>query len=164
MDFSEGKKMPLDKKKLDALLEDIKKLDDNEVKIKHSRPRQIVKNVIRKEFPLKKDHLLPTEKKVYFSISHFFRLNILSINDTAIALEIWIKAILPLLLQKHGLDLDEWERICDIGDQDPKLEEEQDESWLKFFNKTVKNGHIDQEILVLINEGKNRVKKMREES
>ncbi len=156
--------MPLDKKTLDALLEDIKKLDDIEVKIKHSRPRQIVKNVIKEEFPLKKDHLLPTEKKMYFSICHFFKLNLLSINDTAIALEIWIKAILPLLLQRHGLDLDEWERICDIGDHDPRLEEEQDKSWLKFFYNTVKEGKIDREILVMINEGKNRLIKMREES
>ncbi len=164
MDFSEGKKMPLDKKKIDELLEDIKKLDTNEVKIKNSRPKQIVGNVIKEEFPLKKDHLLSTEKKTYFYISHFFKLTLLSINDTAIALEIWIKAILPLLLQRHGIDLDEWERICDIGDHNSMLEEEQDKSWLKFFNKTVKNGHIDREILVLINEGKNRVKKMREES
>ncbi len=156
--------MPLDKKKLDALLEDIKKLDDNEVKIKHSRPTQLVRKVNKDEFSLKKDHLLPTEKKMYFSISHFFKLNLLSINDTAIALEIWIKAILPLLLQRHGLDLDEWERICDIGDHDPKLEEEQDKSWLNFFHNTVKKGLIDREILVMINEGKNRVKKMREES
>ena len=90
--------------------------------------------------------------------------HLLSINDTAIALEIWIKAILPLLLQRHGLDLDEWERICDIGDHDPKLEEEQNKSWLNFFNNTVKKGNIDREILVMINEGKNRVEKMREES
>ena len=155
--------MPLDKKKIDELFEDIKKLDNNEVKIKNSRPKQIVGNVSKEEFPLKKDHLLSTEKKMYFSISHFFKLTLLSINDYAIALETWIKAILPLLLQNHGLDLDEWERICDIGDRDQKLEEKQDKSWLKFFNKTVKKGHIDREILLLINEGKNRVQAMREE-
>lgn len=164
MDFSEGKNMPLDKKKLDALLEDIKKLEDNEVKIKHSRPKQNIRNVSKEKFSLKKDHLLHTEKKLYFLISHYFNLNLLSINDTAIALEIWIKAILPLLLQRHGIDLDEWERICDIGDQNLKLEEEQNKSWLNFFQNTIRKGQIDREILVLINEGKKRVKKMREES
>ncbi|MHA2074282.1 MAG: hypothetical protein ACW97X_06665, partial [Candidatus Hodarchaeales archaeon] len=82
----------------------------------------------------------------------------------ATALEIWIKAIFPLLLQRHGLDLEEWERICDIGDNNPLLEKELDESWLDFFQDIIKKGQIDREILILINEGKKRVIKMQKES
>jgi hypothetical protein len=156
--------LPLDKKKLDALLEEIKRLDDTKITIKHSRPAQVNTNLDYETISVKKGHLLLTERKMYFLLCHYFKLTLLSINDTATALEIWIKAILPLLLQRHGIDLEEWERICDIGDNNPLLEKELDESWLDFFQHIIKKGQIDREILILINEGKKRVIKMQKES
>ena len=93
--------LPLDKEKLDALLEEIKRLDDQKTKIKHTLAMQSFKAIDKTSPSMKKSHLLPTEIKVYFLISHYFRLTLLSINDAATALEIWIKAILPLLLQRH---------------------------------------------------------------
>jgi hypothetical protein len=156
--------LPLDKEKLDALLEEIKKLDAKKVEKKAKMSHQIVKKVEQFDTTMKKRYLLPTEKQMYFFISNYYKLTMLSIDDPAIALEIWIKAILPLLLQQHGTDLDEWERICDLGDDDPLLEEEQNTSWLDFFKNTIEKGLVNQEILILINEGRKRVERMRGES
>ena len=58
------------------------------------------------------------------------------------------------------MDFDEWERICNLGDNDPLLEDEQNKSWVLFFKNTIREGKIDEEILSLIDEGKNRVKKL----
>ncbi|MFX0088225.1 MAG: hypothetical protein ACFFAU_21400 [Candidatus Hodarchaeota archaeon] len=154
--------MPLDKEKLDTLLEEIKRLDTKKVDKKSKLPHQTVKKIESHDNTIKKRYLLPTEKQMYFLISNYYKLTMLSIDDTATALEIWIKAILPLLLQHHGTDLDEWERICDLGDDDPLLEEEQNASWLDFFKNKIEKGLVDQEILILINEGRKRVERMRE--
>ncbi len=154
--------MPLDKEKLDDLLDEIKRLGAKKVGKKAKLSHQIVNKVEQHNTTMKKRYLLPTEKQMYFFISNYYKLTMLSIDDPGTALEIWIKAILPLLLQRHGTDLDEWERICDLGDDDPLLEEEQHRSWLDFFKNTIEKGLVDQEILILINEGKKRVERMRE--
>jgi len=50
----EGKILPLDKKKLYALLKEIKRLDDEKVKIKHSIPKQTVRRFDEDDYVLKK--------------------------------------------------------------------------------------------------------------
>lgn len=154
--------MPLNNiKKLEALLEELNQLeDDPNVNKKISIP---LSNVVHVEQPIskeKKDYLLTTEIKAYFEISHYYRLVSLSIDDLAVALELWIKGILPLLLQQHGIDLEEWERICLIGDADPQLEKELRADWKIFLTNFTKQGQINQEVLSLIEKGKERVKKL----
>lgn len=155
--------MPLDKEKLDALLEEIKRLEERSIKKRQVMRRHTIPTTNKSISPIKKDFLLATEKKVYFLISHYYKLVMLSIEDTATAFEIWIKGILPLLLRRYGLDREEWERINDLGDSDSQLEKELTEDWRIFFQDTIQRGLIDNEILTLINEGKLRVEKMRRE-
>ncbi|MFW9905375.1 MAG: hypothetical protein ACFFFH_13625 [Candidatus Thorarchaeota archaeon] len=156
--------MPLDKEKLDALLEEIKRLEEKPVKKRQVLRHYSIPMSEGSSSPIKKDFLLDTEKKIYFSLSHYYKLVMLSIDDTATAFEIWIKGVLPLLLRRNGLGREEWERISDIGDNDSQLEQEQTEDWKIFFQQTIQQGLIDNEILALINEGKLRVEKMRRES
>jgi hypothetical protein len=153
--------VPLDKEKLDALLEEIKRLEEKPIKKRRLIKRHIIPSTDKSISPLKKDFLLVTEKKTYFMISHYYRLVMLSIDDTATALEIWIKGMLPLLLRRYSLDREEWERINDLGDSDSQLEKELIEDWKLFFQETIQQGLIDNEILALINEGKRRIEKMR---
>ncbi len=155
--------MPLDKKKLDALLEEIKRLEEKPVKTQRVTVHHTPTTIHTSVSPVKRDFLLITEKKAYFQINHYYKLVMLSVDDTATALEIWIKGILPILLIRHGLDREEWERISDLGDNDTQLEKELTEDWKKFFQEIIQEGLIDKEILVLINEGKQRVMKMRGE-
>ena len=156
--------VPLDKEKLDALLEEIKRLEEKPVKNRRVLKQNSMPRTKISISPVKKDFLLDTEKKVYFLLSHYYKLVMLSIEDTATAFEIWIKGVLPLLLRRNGLDREEWERISDLGDDDSQLEEELTEDWKIFFQKTIQQGLIDNDILALINEGKLRVEKMRRES
>lgn len=156
--------VPLDKEKLDALLEEIKRLEEKPVKKRQVLRHYSIPMSEGSSSPIKKDFLLDTEKKIYFSLSHYYKLVMLSIDDTATAFEIWIKGVLPLLLRRNGLGREEWERISDIGDNDSQLEQEQTEDWKIFFQQTIQQGLIDNEILALINEGKLRVEKMRRES
>ncbi|MHA2298775.1 MAG: hypothetical protein ACXAEU_25945 [Candidatus Hodarchaeales archaeon] len=152
--------MPIDKEKLNGLLEEIKRLEKESLK-KHRKYVNSTPITTREPVShVKKAYLLPTEKKAYFEISHHYKLTMLYIEDTGTALAIWLKGILPLLLTKHGLDNEEWERICDIGDRDSRIEEELEIDWKEFFQKIVKEELIDERILSLINEGKERVKKM----
>ena len=155
--------MPLDKKKIDALLVEIKLIEDRELKKKQKILHQTIQKTAHLDTTIKKRYLLPTEKQMYFLISHHYKLTMLSIDEPATAIEIWIKGILPTLLQHHAIEFDEWERICNIGDADQSLEEEQNESWSNFFKNKIRKGRIDRELLILINEGKNRVKKLRGE-
>ncbi len=155
--------MPLDKKKLDALLDEIKNLEEKTVEKQRTFIHRTPSTINLTAPPVKKDFLLTTEKRAYFQINHYYKLVMLSVDDTATALEIWIKGILPLLLGRHGLEREEWERICDLGDHNSKLEEEITEDWKKFFQKTIQQGLIDKEILTIINEGMMRVEKKRAE-
>ncbi len=155
--------MPLDKKKLDALLEEIKNLKEKPVKKQRTLIHRTPSTTNLTTSPVKKEFLLTTEKRAYFQINHYYKLVMLSVGDTATALEIWIKGILPLLRVRHGLDREEWERICDLGDSNSQLEEELTEDWEKIFQKTIQQGLIDKEILTIINEGKMRVGKKRTE-
>jgi len=111
MDVS-ANSMPIDKKKIDALLEDIAHLDKKLSKKKLRRKRVNLPNSTNALSPLKKPELLETEKLVYFDICHYFKLTMLSIQHTETALEIWIKGILPLLLQRYMVEIEEWERMC----------------------------------------------------
>jgi prophage antirepressor-like protein len=156
--------VPLDKEKLDALLEEIKRLEEKPVKKRRIMKHYSFPKTEISSSPIKKDFLLDTEKKVFFQLSHYYKLVMLSIEDTATAFEIWIKGVLPLLLKRNSLDREEWERINDLGDNDSELEQELIEDWKIFFQHTIQQGLIDREILALINEGKLRVEKMRKES
>ncbi|MFX1537661.1 MAG: hypothetical protein ACFFDI_25975 [Promethearchaeota archaeon] len=156
--------MPLDKEKLDALLEEIKRLEEKPIKKRQAMKRYSIPTTRKSISPIKKDFLLVTEKKIYFLLNHYYKLVMLSIEDTATAFEIWIKGVLPLLLRRHGLDREEWERISDLGDNDSQLEQETTEDWKIFYQNTIQQGLIDKEILTLINEGKLRIEKMRRES
>ena len=153
--------MPLDKEKLDALLEEIKRLEERPIKKRRAMKHHTIPTTSKLISPIKKDFLLVTEKMLYFQISHYYKLVMLSIEDTATAFEIWIKGILPLLLRRFGLEREEWERISDLGDGDTHLERELIEDWKVFFQDTIQQGLIDEEILTIINEGKLRVEKMR---
>lgn len=152
--------MPLDKEKLDALLEEIKRLEERPIKKRRVMKHHTIPTISQAISPVKKDFLLATEKKVYFTISHYYKLVMLSIDDTSTAFEIWIKGILPLLLRRYSLDREEWERISDLGDSDSQLEKELTEDWKIFLQDTIQQGLIDKEILALINEGKLRIEKM----
>ncbi len=153
---------PLDKEKLDGLLDEIKNLKGKSLK----SPRRFIYStpvkIDKETSATKKDFLLSTEKKAYFLFNHYFRVVMSSIGDIATALQIWVRGVLPLLLTKHGLDLEEWERIVGIGDNDSQLQEELDDDWKAFLKNTIEKGQVDTEILTLIDEGKIRVKKMRE--
>ncbi|MFX0138821.1 MAG: hypothetical protein ACFFDN_34590 [Candidatus Hodarchaeota archaeon] len=155
--------MPLDKEKLDVLLKEIEHLKQKPFK----RPKRLIHSIFRTTgksttpSSVKKDYLLPTEKKTYFEINHFYRLIMLSIGDMSTAIAIWINGVLPLLLSHYGLEIEEWERICNIGDQNSRLVEELNTDWIKFFQDKVEQGQIDPDILTLINQGKLRVDKMR---
>ncbi|MFX0183126.1 MAG: hypothetical protein ACFE95_08610 [Candidatus Hodarchaeota archaeon] len=155
--------MPLDEE-LDALLEEIKKIKDKPLKttIRTSFPTFQTNDA--SESSIKKEYLLATEKKAYFQISHHLKLVMLSIEDTATALEIWLKGVLPLLLAQNSLDPEEWERIADLCDNDPQIAKESEEDWRNFFQNTIRKGLVDPKVLSLIKEGRKRVKKMRAES
>jgi prophage antirepressor-like protein len=155
--------VPLDKEKLDALLEEIKRLEEKPIKKRSTLRHPIIPSVDTTPSPVKKTFLHLTEKNVYFMINHYYKLVMLSIEDTATAFEIWIKGVLPLLLRRHGLEREEWERICDLGDNDSQLEKELTEDWKTFYHDTIQQGLIDNEVLKLINEGRLRIKKMKSE-
>ncbi|MHA2328803.1 MAG: hypothetical protein ACXACR_09825, partial [Candidatus Hodarchaeales archaeon] len=63
----------------------------------------------------------------------------------------------------HSIELEEWERICDIGDSDLGVQQELVNDWKEFFENKITKGQVNPEILVLIDEGKRRVEKMREQ-
>jgi hypothetical protein len=155
--------VPLDEE-LDALLEEIKKLKEKPLKttVRTSTPNFQITDSSKSS--VKKDYLLATEKKAYFQLSHYLKLVMLSIDDTATALEIWLKGVLPFLLTQHSLDPEEWERIVDLGDSNPQIAKESEENWRDFFQNTIKKGLVDTKILSMINEGRKRVKKMRAET
>ncbi len=155
--------MPLDKEKLNALLEVIKRLEEKPIIKRRVLRHPIIASAGIPPSPVKKAFLHITEKNAYFMINHHYKLVMLSIDDTATAFEIWIKGLLPLLLRRHSLDREEWERICDLGDSDSQLEKELTQDWKKYYQNTIQQGLIDTEILTLINEGRLRVEKMRSE-
>jgi hypothetical protein len=148
--------MPFDKRKLDALLEEIAILD-KEVKT-HQKRRNNSRISQEKHSldPLKRLELAETEKQVYNRVNHYFKLIMISFQNAEVGLQIWIKGALPLLLEQYNLELEEWERICDIGDNDPEIQKELDESWKDFFQNVVQAGKIEDKILSMINEGKKK--------
>ncbi len=152
--------MPLDLSKLKELIEELKILSDDK-KLHSSRnfpqknyPDQWIQNKTKKKF------LLETEKKAYFEISYFYRLVSISIDDTTISFEIWIKGVLPYLLTYHSIDFDEWDRICTIGDSDSTLENGLNSGWKNFLKKIVEEEKIDEKIWDFIQEGKRKVDKL----
>ena len=101
----------------------------------------------------KKSKLLETEKRVFINISHYFRLLNIIILDLSIAYELWLKAILPILLDEVGLKIEEWDRICTIGDENQELNNEVDINWVQFLDK-LKSGDINEEIWEILKKGK----------
>ena len=138
-------------------MEDIAHLDKKLSTKEHKRKRVNLPKSINALSPLKKPHLLATEKLVYFDICHYFKLTMLSIHQTETALEIWIKGILPLLLQRYMVEIEEWERMCDIGDNNDEIQQQQDESWNRFYCEVIQQGKLDSEVLNLISTGKKKV-------
>lgn len=157
--------MPLDKKKTDLLLKDIEWLEENEFAKTIERFKPIHGNIplstrqAPQLAPLKKKFLLPPEKHVYFQLSHYFRLVMVSMDDPGIGLEIWLRGVLPKLLTRYAITLEEWERITDIGDSDEEIQEELRKDWEDFYEKMIRQGKIEAEILGLINEGRARIQK-----
>ncbi|MFW9853480.1 MAG: hypothetical protein ACFFFG_00370 [Candidatus Thorarchaeota archaeon] len=156
--------MPLDKKAVDSLLEEIKWLDENEFLKTIERYKRTYGTNLRSTCqipvsPLKRKHLLPTEKQIYFQLSHYFRLVMVSIVDPGIGLEIWLRGILPKLLTRYAIDLEEWERITNIGDTDDDIQEELVADWQNFYKTTIRKGKIEDEFLAIIGEGRIRAQK-----
>lgn len=154
--------MPPDKKKIDSLMKDIKWLEENEFSDTIERFKPIPVTLPQStrqasEDPLKKKFLLPPEKQAYFQLSHYFRLVMVSIDDPGTALEIWLRGILPKLLVRYAITLEEWERITNIGDSDEDIQAELLIDWQDFYKETVKTGKIDRKLLELIHEGRVRV-------
>ena len=100
--------------------------------------------------------LKSVSKMLYFQFCHYFKLTMLSIEHTEVALEIWIKGVLPHLLKLFNLENEEWERLCEIGDKDTQTQKELDEDWVTFFREVVENGKIEEEVLSFIHEGKKK--------
>jgi hypothetical protein len=75
---------------LDALLEEITALEKEIDKRKPKKKFARFPTSDHPLAPLKKTELLSTEKQVYFRINHYFKLTMLSIEKTEVALEIWI--------------------------------------------------------------------------
>lgn len=151
--------MPLDKNALEGLLEEIKRLEKKKTVKKTRKLSSRVFDTVRSE--IKKDFLQETEKKVYLLLNHYYKLTLMSIEHTGTALTIWINGILPILLKQHGINFEEWERLCDIGDDDEQLDYELDKDWKVFKEDTIKSGKIDHEILSLLEKGREKVRKMR---
>ncbi len=148
--------MPLDKAKLDALLEEIARLDKKVDSRKRTRRKSRLTTTPHSLSSLKQPELLATEKMMYFQFCHYFKLTMLSIEHTEVALEIWIKGVLPLLLKLNNLENEEWERMCEIGDSDSQTQKELDEDWLIFFREVVEKGKIEEEVLAFIHEGQKK--------
>ena len=153
--------MPLDKSKLDDLLEEIKRLEEekSDIIVKMSKSPILHRPIVQDS--MKKDYLLPTEKKAFFNISHYYKLTMLSLEDPGVALEIWIKGILPYLLVKNGLDNDEWERLCNIEEENKSIAQELQGDWKNFFKDTIQKGFVDEKVLELINEGKGKIDRIK---
>ena len=99
--------------------------------------------------------LSETEAKVYITISHYFRLLTLTVPNLTVAYEIWLKAILQILLGEVGLSFESWDRICAIGDHRRRLQDRLDKDWTNFL-ETIKEGKINEEVWYLIQKGKDR--------
>lgn len=102
-----------------------------------------------------KETLTETETKVYITISHYFRLVTITIPNISVAYELWLKGILQILLAEVGLTLDNWDRICTIGDHDSAIQELVDAEWTTFLEE-IQQGHLNEEVWELIQKGKRR--------
>ncbi|MFW9778538.1 MAG: hypothetical protein ACFFE8_06755 [Candidatus Heimdallarchaeota archaeon] len=159
--------MPIDKKKVDSLLKEIEKLEENELsrtfghyKTTHvTPPLSTLHNSLE---PLKKKHLQSTEKQTYLELSHYFRLVMVSIDDPGIGLEIWLRGILPKLLKRNAINLEEWERITNIGDSDEIIQKELLVDWKSFYQEKIRRGKLEEDILRIINEGRARAQRKRD--
>jgi hypothetical protein len=148
--------MPIDKRKLDSLLDEIAILEKNIDSRKRTKRRPRLTSATHSLSPLKQPELLETEKMLYFQFCHYFKLTMLSIEHTEVALEIWIKGVLPHLLSLYNMENEEWERLCAIGDTDSQIQKELEDDWVTFFREIVEKGRIEEEILTLIDEGKKK--------
>ncbi len=148
--------MPIDKRKLDALLEEITQLDKEIETHTKKRPIPRISQGKHSLSPLKRPQLAETEKQIYFLLNHYFKLVMVSFQNAEVSLQIWIKGVLPLLLKQYNLEVEEWERICDIGDNSSDIQNEVDTSWKDFFQNIVQAGKIEDEVLSMINEGKKK--------
>jgi len=153
--------LPIDKSKLDDLLEEIKRLEEGNSDIipKISKISIQQRSIIQDS--TKKKYLLLTEKKAFFTISHYYKLTMLSLEDPGVALELWIKGILPHLLIKNGLNNEEWERLCIIEEENRSIAQELNEDWKKFFHDIIEKGLVDEKVLDLIKEGKEKIDRIR---
>lgn len=150
--------MPLDKEKLDDILDIIKFLETlPEKREDFALPKQNILLEKTTQPEIKPSTLGSSERKIYFYLSHFFRLTLLSIPDTAVALETWVNILLPYFMTNLSVvDEDSWAIICEKGDNDKNLQKELDEDWIKFYNHYVKKNKIKPKILKLLGEGRKK--------
>lgn len=121
----------------------------SEIKVQKETPKQPLKDVISfsiEESELKKEELSETEKKAYFELSLHYKLTIMAIKNLSHAIKVWLGSILPILLEKHSITREEWDRIGSIGDNNQKLEKELEQKWKLFFENEVKKKLINSEI------------------
>lgn len=104
---------------------------------------------------IEKETLTETETKVYITISHYFRLVTITIPNISVAYELWLKGILQILLVEVGLTVENWDRICTIGDHDSVIQDLVDAEWTNFL-ETIQQGHLNEEVWDLIQKGKRR--------
>ena len=148
--------MPIDKRKLNALLEEIAQLDrELETYQKRKSIPRISKDKHSLE-PHKRPLLAETEKQIYYTFNHYFKLVMMSFQNAEVGLQIWIRGTLPFLLKRNNIEVEEWERICDIGDNSSDIQKEIERSWKHFFKSIVKTGKIEEEVLSMISEGRKK--------
>ena len=117
-------------------------------------PSATVDSFLSQEEP-SKEILSETESKVYVSLNHYFRLLTITVPNLSIAYEIWLKGILQVLLQEVGLTLEDWDRICTIGDHNQTLLDRIDAEWTSFLEQ-IKKGTINNKAWEFIQIGKKR--------
>lgn len=120
----------------------------------HSLTSHLMIKAIDQEYHVARE-LTETELKVYIKLSNYFRLTTITIPDLAIAYEMWLKGILPLLLEEVGLSSENWDEICSLGDHDSKNIERVDKEWLDFLEQ-IKKGQLNHDVWKLIQLGKKR--------
>lgn len=151
--------LKLDNKKIKRLMEEILTSGNNPPAPQPKQSDPFVNDQLTELGPYKNPKLTSTEEKVYFDISNHYRLTTLAIRDYGVALAVWINGILPILLEKHGIMKEEWDRICQVGDNQSDLSQNLDKSWLYFLDQSIHQRKLSPVILKFIAEGQRKVEK-----
>ena len=140
---------------LEEFIEELNELlRSNKGKFQKLRPNSLLDGISYEQYH-EKEKLTETEAKVYILISHYFRLLTLTVPNLSVAYEIWLKGILKVLMSDVGLTLENWDRICTIGDHDSDLQDRMDTDLPSFLDQ-IKLGKMNEEVWELIQKGKKR--------